>query len=115
MNTIEVNTKEQLDELENESALTIEGLAESSIPDFLNFLKENVGLKSETAYKISGSVMNLYYGLTGSNAYPLDLTIVSVKLSDIENVGKLITLRFQFGGRWFDDKVDNKRRRQEQD
>jgi hypothetical protein len=115
MNTIEVNTKEQLDELENESALTIEGLAESSIPDFLNFLKENVGLKSETAYKISGEIMNYNYFLTGSNAYPPDLTIVSVKLSNIENVGKLITLRFQFGGRWFDDIVDNNRRRQEED
>lgn len=115
MNTIEVNTKEILDELENESALTIEGLAESSIPNFLNFLKENVGLKSETAYKISGSVMNLYYGLTGSNAYPPDLTIVSVKNSEIQNIGKLALLRFQFGGRWFDDIVDNNRRRQEQD
>lgn len=115
MKIIEANTKEILDELEAESALTIEGLAESSIPDFLNYLKETVGLKSETAYKITGSFMNANYFLYGSNAYPNDLTIVSVKNSEIENIGKLALLRFQFGGRWFDDIVENNRRRQDND
>lgn len=112
MEIIDVKTKEILDELEANSALTIEGLSKESIPDFVNFIKENAGLKSETVYTVSGCIMNYYYGLTGSNAYPNDLTIVSIKLSDIENVGKIILTRFQFGGRWFDDIVDNNRRRQ---
>ena len=58
--------------------------------------------------------MNLAYGLTGDNAYRDDLHIVSVKLSDIENVGAIVIPRFQVGGRWFDDIVANNRRREEE-
>lgn len=70
-------------------------------------------MKHEIFYKISGKVMNEYYGLTGDNAYPDALTICSMKLADIENVGAIIIPRFQIGGRWFNDVVDNNARREE--
>jgi hypothetical protein len=53
--------------------------------------------------------MNTYYGLKGSNAYPNDLTIVSV--TDINQI-KIAWARFGVGGRWFDDIVDNNARRE---
>ena len=51
--------------------------------------------------------MNINYGLTGSNKYKDDLTIVSIKNEDIKNLGAIIIPRFQVGGRWFDDIVNN--------
>lgn len=51
--------------------------------------------------------MNDFYTLSGKNAYPDDLNIVVIKLSNLVNPNKLITKRFEFGGKWFDDIVDN--------
>lgn len=45
MKIIEANTKEILDELEAESALTIEGLAESSIPGLSELLERKCRLE----------------------------------------------------------------------
>ena len=57
--------------------------------------------------------MNDVYYLTGSNAYPKDLTIVSFKLSDLINLKtKLFIDKFNVGARWFDDIVDNNLRRE---
>ena len=53
--------------------------------------------------------MNEQYGLSGSNAYPEDCTIVSV--TDINQMAITIP-RFEVGGRWFDDIVDNNTRRE---
>ena len=50
--------------------------------------------------------MNNAYGLTGENAYKDELTILSIKLEDIENVAAITLPRFDVGGRWFDDIVD---------
>ena len=58
--------------------------------------------------------MNNAYGLTGENAYKDELTILSIKLEDIENVGAIIIPRFDIGGRWFDDIVDNNARHQKE-
>lgn len=46
--------------------------------------------------------------LSGSNSYTGDLNIIVIKLSDLVNPNKIITKRFEFGGRWFDDIVNNK-------
>ena len=112
MNTITLTTKEELDTLG--SALTIEGLAKESIPDFVDWVKQYTPMKSETAYIISGNTMNNVYHLTGINAYPNDLTIVSIKLEDMENAMAVAIPRFQIGARWFDDIVDNNARREEE-
>ena len=116
MKKITVQTKAQLDELEKESALTWEGLTtdEESLTQLFDWIKGYTPMKQEVAYVITGATMNLAYGLTGDNTYRDDLHIVSVKLSDIENVDAIVIPRFQVGGRWFDDIVANNRRREEE-
>ena len=56
--------------------------------------------------------MNTKYGLTESNAYPDNLNILSIKLEDLKDPNKLAIPRFEIGGRWFNDIVDNNARRQ---
>lgn len=101
-----VTTKEQLDKLYNNSAFTIEGLAEESIPDLITWLEENTTFITDEpiVYITKGYVMNLAYNLVGDNAYDNDLTIISV--IDIDLI-KIAIKRFSVGARWFDDIVDN--------
>ena len=116
MQKIIVNTKAQLDELYNGSALTLEGFdtSEKNLGQLLDWIKGYTPMKNEAVYITSGSLMNMAYGLTGDNAYPEDLNLVSVRLEDIENVDAITIPRFQIGGRWFDDIVANNRRREEE-
>lgn len=110
MNIIKVTTKEQLDELYKDWSLTIEGLApdEENLKQLLDWVKELTPLKREDVYTIEGSVMNRMYGLTGTNAYPeTDCTLVCVKLADMEHSDRVTMPRFDIGGRWFTDIVDN--------
>lgn len=99
---IKVNTKEQLDELYNCSAMTWEGLREESFQQAL----EECGTDDAIGYVVKGKVMNEFYGLTGNNAYPNDLNIFSID--------KVKVLAILFGARWFDDIVDNNQRREEE-
>lgn len=114
MKTILVSTKEQLDALYNQSALTWEGLSadEENLDAVKNWLEEHGAILENTEptfHIITGELMNDIYDLTGSNAYAEDLTIVSV--TDIDQM-KITIPRFEVGGRWFDDIVDNNARRQ---
>lgn len=109
MNTVNVTTKEQLDVLYNQSALTWEGMTTdeenlNAVKEWLNVHGAILEGKEPTFHIITGDLMNVIYELTGSNAYAEDLTIVSV--TDI-NQAKVIIPRFEVGGRWFDDIVDN--------
>lgn len=108
---IHTSKKDELDYLYSKSALTLEGFDASGFPDFAEWLKECNALtdKELTFYVTSGKVMNDMYGLTGDNAYPDDLNIVS---ADNIDLGKVIFPRFAIGGRWFDDIVDNNQRRE---
>ena len=101
-----VTNKVELDNLYKNSALTIEGLAEDSICDFVEWLKDNTDILTEdlTVYVTKGKIMNDNYYLTGNNRYQDDLSLVSVV--DI-NLMKVTFKRFEIGGRWFDDIVDN--------
>ena len=101
-----VETKEQLDNLYNNSAFTIEGLAEQSIGDLMNWLGENTDFTTDNpiVYVTKGKTMNEAYELVGNNAYSDDLTIISVIGI---NQMKIAIPRFSVGGRWFDDIVDN--------
>lgn len=110
----DVTTKEVLNMLYNDSALTMEGLKIDSVPEFIQWVRQYTQFKTTDIvyYVIKGSVMNRYYYLTGNNRYPDDLTIVSLRLSDMIEPLKLAVPRFQIGGRWFDDIVDNNARRQ---
>ncbi len=110
MNIIKVTTKAQLDELYKDWSLTIEGLApdEENLKQLLDWVKELTPLKREDVYTIEGSVMNRMYGLTGTNAYPeTDCTLVCVKLADMEHSDRVTMPRFDIGGRWFTNIVDN--------
>jgi hypothetical protein len=114
MKIINVFTKEQLDALYNQSALTWEGLdtSEENLNAVKEWLSENKAIiegTEPTFHITTGRLMNKYYGLTGDNAYHNDLNLVSV--TDI-NQGPITLSRFEVGGRWFDDIVDNNIRRQ---
>lgn len=114
MNIIKVENEEVLDELYDESALTFEGCMDSQIHLYVGWVKERAGLEKEDVYVIKGELMNRVYGLTGDNAYKDDLTILCFKLSDMENVGRIVYARFELDGRWFDDVVENNKRREEE-
>ena len=114
MKKINVSTKTQLDILYKKSALTWEGLTAAeenfeAVMDWLVNLGAIIEGQEPTFHIITGEFMNATYGLTGSNAYPKDLTIVSV--TDINQM-KIAFARFGVGGRWFDDIVDNNARRE---
>lgn len=114
MNIIYVSTKEQLDALYNQSALTWEGLSsnEENLGAVRNWLEEHGALTNVEPdfHIVSGEFMNEQYGLSGDNAYPEDCTLVSV--TDIDQM-KITISRFEVGGRWFDDIVDNNAMREE--
>ncbi len=56
--------------------------------------------------------MNMNYGLIGNNAYQDNLTCLMFPLDGL-NAGRLAMFRLRMGDKWFDDIVDNNRRRQE--
>lgn len=116
MNKVYTKSKEDLDKLYADSSLTWEGLDESdeNLEAVVNWLntEANCGMIEETFYITSGELMNYVYDLTGENAYPNDLTIVSVMLKDLDKLGSLPLKRFEVGARWFDDIVDNNLRRE---
>ena len=108
-------TKKEMDELYEGSALTWEGLdtSDENLEDVIAWIQScGTELWSDTFYITSGKDMNEYCGgLKGRKAYPKDLSIVSIKLSNIKKVENIVVRRFEVGGRWFDDIVDNNRRR----
>lgn len=116
-NKIIVENKEQLDELYNSSALTIVGLnnSDNDIKQLVDWIKQYSEVSNPLdVHIISGATMNKHYNLTGSNRYEENLNIVSIKNKDIKQLMRIIIPRFEIGGRWFDDIVDNNRWREEE-
>lgn len=108
-------TESDLKDLYNGSAFTMVGF--NSDDDNLEALRKwfeeyDAQMVSDDFYIISGKLMNDVYKLTGDNAYPDDLTLVSIKLEDIRNANKVFIARFEIGARWFDDIVDSNSRHQ---
>ena len=95
MEIIKVETKEQLKALNDCSAMTWEGLIEEDFGAALDMC----GAEGAKGYVTTGKVMNEICHLTGSNAYPDDLTIFSID--------KYKGLAIMFGARWLDDIVSN--------
>jgi hypothetical protein len=115
MNKIQVTDRATLDALYKDSAFTIEGLApdDESLGKLAEWVKRLTSFKREDFYIIEGRTMNREYNLTGTNAYPeTDCTLVCIKLTDLVKPLALTMPRFQVGGRWFDDIVDNNARRE---
>ena len=100
MEIIKVETKEQLKELYNCSAMTWEGLVEEDFETALNMC----GAEGAKGYVTKGAVMNKICKLTGSNAYPDDL--------DIFSIDKFKGLAIMVGARWMDDIIANNADRQ---
>ena len=117
INKIEVNKENQLDDLYNNIAFTLEGFdtSKENIDKLIEWIDQYGGVKNPVSiYITKGSFMNNKYGLTKDNAYPEDLNIVSIKLEDIKNIFRLSVARFEIGARWFSDIVDNNIERQNQ-
>ena len=91
MEIIKVETKEQLKALNDCSAMTWEGLREEDFGVALDMC----GAEGAKGYVTTGKVMNEICHLTGSNAYPDDLTIFSID--------KFKGLAIMFGARGMDD------------
>lgn len=108
----EVTTRKQLEELG--SALTFEGLntSEESLNQLFDWLESRTAVKRRAVYVTTGATMNRLYGLTGTNAYPADLNIVSVDLNDLGKPDRITLARFEYGGRWLDDVIENNLRRE---
>ncbi len=112
MELINVTDPATLKELYNCSALTFEGVIVEEADQYRDFFKDCTEIdESKPCYVISGKMMNDTYGLMGSHAYPDDLHIICFKHDTFKDVSKIIIKRFQIGGRWFDDVVDNNARR----
>lgn len=104
-----VKTLDQIEALASQSAFTFEGMSteKENLEAIVNWLKSKEATKENetiTFHLIAGKLMNECYSLTGDNAYPGDLTIMS--LTGI-NTFKLALARFEVGGRWLDDIIDN--------
>ena len=111
MEQIRITTRDEIDNLG--SAPTFEGLAESSFDDMANIFEKEFGFNKSKVYVLSGKDMNAAYGLTGTNAYPDDLNIVSLDFNDLWPHEKLNYIKMRsYGVRWMDDIVDNNVRRE---
>lgn len=102
MQIINVETKEQLKELIDASAMTWEGLAEEDYSKALDCCSAEG--EDGTGYVIKGKVMNDLCKLTGTNAYPDNLNIFCIK--------EFVGLAVSWGARWLDDVYHNNADRQ---
>ena len=99
----EITTTDELNALANKSAPTWEGLSLEGLEEQLKHIDPEV-----EAVFCTGKTYNEAYGLTGSNAYPDDLTIVFLTNWSIP----MMEWKFKFGCRWADDVRDNNLRRE---
>jgi hypothetical protein len=109
MKKVIVKTKSEIEDLAKLSALTWEGLSidDENLEAVFDWLKQYTEMKNEVVYIISGKLMNESYDLKNKKRYPDDLHIVSVKLSDMETPSAIVLKRFDVGGRWMDDIINN--------
>lgn len=104
---IESKSKEDIEILKKDWAVTIEGIAKENFEDFLDWADRFAKLKKRELHLTPGRVMNEAYGLTGNNRYPENLNIVSIKLEDMENPNALAIPKMMVGARWMYDIVEN--------
>jgi hypothetical protein len=109
MKVIKLTNKKELDNLYHTACFTWEGMSdhEENLTAIESAIRKS-GYKGEECvfYTYKGKLMNESYELSGDNAYPDDLTFVS-----IPNFYNLI-FKIEYDARWFDDIVDNNKRRE---
>ena len=104
--------KEKFESFYNNSDLTISGMIPEEAQLYVDYFKDHTGVKEDaTSYIYSGKAVNDYYNLSGDNRYPDDLHFFTIPNESFESIAAITIPRFQVGGRWFDDIVDNNARR----
>lgn len=107
---------QDIQKLYDGSAWTWEGMNtdDDNLEAIIDWFKEQgCPLKQEEFYIVTGKQMNEFCGgLTGDNAYKDDLTILCIDLDNITDVNKLFIKKFEIGARWFDDCVENSKRKE---
>lgn len=110
---IYVEDKETLNQLYEDWALTIEKMPLWKLPIYMDFLESRTTVYRKRVCIITGSIMNKTYGLTGENAYPDDIYLVSVLGRDVaQGEMGIVVDRSVVGARFFNDIVDNNSRRE---
>lgn len=113
---IECETKDDIESLRECDALTWEGLniSDENLSQVAEWVNTTAKFKDNPKFYItSGKLMNESYGLRGDNAYSDDLNIVSIKPEDVQNFYNfIVSTRFNTGGRWMSDIIDNNIRHQ---
>jgi hypothetical protein len=109
MKVIKLINEKELDKLYETSCFTWEGMSdtEENLAAIESAIRENGYDEEECVfYTYKGKLMNKSYELHGDNAYPDDLTFVSIP--------KFYNpiFKINYGARWFDDIVDNNERRE---
>ena len=106
-----IDSRSELEKLG--SALTFEGLNldEDNLNSVYDWLEKYTTVEVHVMYYVTGKDMNEWYGLYGDNAYPDDLNIVMLDLNDMHDPKAIILPRFDVGGRWLDDVIENNVRR----
>jgi hypothetical protein len=116
------------DELYNTSAFTMIGCPEDHFEYILHEYLSDDDTKPEDVkmgglqevegnvsyYVFKGKEMNKRYHLKGDNAYADDLTFLSIPCKYFKEIGKLAMFKLAIDPqrmRWFDDIVDNNKRR----
>lgn len=111
MKVIKLTNGNELYGLYETSCFTWEGMSdtEENLAAIESAIRENGYTEEECVfYTYKGKLMNEYYELNGENAYPDDLTFVSIP--NFYNP----MFKIEYGARWFDDIVDNNEEREEE-
>lgn len=103
--TIEQASPELLKRFYAGSALTFIGISHETVCNYVDYLNKITPIKDgSVVYEVSGESINSY---CNTYEFPDDINIVVIELDSFEDWEKLILKRFEFGGRWFDDVIDN--------
>lgn len=94
-------TEQDIQRLYDEDAWTWLGMTtdDDNLQSIIDWFKEEgCPLKKEEFYVMTGKQLNNFkIPLTGDNAYPEDLTILSIELDNITDVSKLFIKKFEVG------------------
>lgn len=103
---------EELQEVYDGSCYTICGCG-GDISEWTDGISELMGMqgigKPKTFYTFSGKLLNDFAGPNG-DPFKEDINMLSFSNEGL-NVSKLAMFKIQMGDRWFDDIIDNMRRR----
>ena len=107
--TVKEATLNDLDRLYSNSSLTLIGLHRKSLKEWMEHMSDFIVTDKVTIYTYTGKKMNDKYNLRGNVAYPAALTNFSFETNLVfgDNILEVAVDRFNYGGRWFDDIVDN--------